>query len=80
MPPVQTRPINNDPDFLAVQDAINKLMAPYGFPLSPQKGSASWLAGAGYPGRSMETFFKLLYRGRGKPYGCPDSQGLYRGQ
>jgi hypothetical protein len=68
MPAIQTRPINNDPDFLAIQDAVNRLMAPYGFPLVPYKGSASWLAGAGYPSRATETYFKLLYRGKGKPY------------
>ena len=65
---IQTRPINNDADFLAIQDTINRLMAKYGFPLVFYKGSGSWLAGAGQQGRSMETFFKLLYRGRGKPY------------
>jgi len=68
MPAIQTRPIANDRDFLALRDAINPLMARYGFPLVPYKGSASWLAGAADPARSTETFFKLLYRGRGKPY------------
>ena len=68
MPAIQTRPIANDSDFFATRDAINPLMARYGFPLVPYKGSASWLAGAADPTRSTETFFKLLYRGRGKPY------------
>ncbi|MGA2031876.1 MAG: hypothetical protein ABSG68_06450 [Thermoguttaceae bacterium] len=68
MPAIQTRPINNDPDFLAIRDVINRLMAGYGFPLVSYKGSASWLAGAGYPSRSMETYFKLLYRGHSNPY------------
>jgi hypothetical protein len=68
MPAIQTRPINNDPDFLAIQETVNRLMAPHGFPLVPYKGSATWLAGAGYPSRATETYFKLLYRGKGKPY------------
>ena len=68
MPAIQTRPINHDPDFLVVQDRINRLMAKYGFPLVQYKGSGSWLAGAGYPTRAMETYFKLLYRGREKAY------------
>ena len=68
MPAIQTRPINDDSDFLTIQNAINRLMVAYGFPLVSHKGSASWLAGAGYPGRSTETYFKLLYRGIGNPY------------
>lgn len=65
---VQTRPINGDPDFLAAQDTVNRLLAPFGFPMVARKGSASWLAGAGHRSRAMETFFKLLYGGPGKPY------------
>jgi hypothetical protein len=65
---IQTRPIDNDADFLATQDSINRLMARFGFPLVRYKGSASWLAGAGYPSRAKETFFKLLFLGKGKPY------------
>jgi len=68
MPAIQTRPINDDAEFLKVQEAINRLMARYGFPLVTHKGSASWLAGAVYPSRSTETYFKLLYRGRGVSY------------
>jgi hypothetical protein len=65
---IQTRPIDGDPDFLAARDSVNRLLAPFGFPMVVRKGSASWLAGAGHPGRAMETFFKLLYVGRGQPY------------
>jgi hypothetical protein len=65
---IQTRPINGDPDFLAVRDSVNRLLAPFGFPMVARKGSISWLAGVGHPSRAMETFFKLLYVGRGKPY------------
>jgi hypothetical protein len=68
MPAIQTRPIHGDADFLQIQEAINRLLARYGFPLVTHKGSASWLAGAAYSRRSTETFFKLLYRGRGVPY------------
>lgn len=68
MPAIQTRPVANDPDFLAVRDALNPLLARYGFPLVSYKGSASWLAGDTDPKRSTETYFKLLYRGRNKPY------------
>ncbi len=54
--------------FLATRDAINPLMARYGFPLVPYRVRPAWLAGAADPTRSTETFFKLLYRGRGKPF------------
>ena len=60
MPAIQTRPINNDQDFLSVRDAINPLMARYGFPLVNYKGSTSWLAGVAYTDHSTETYFKLL--------------------
>ena len=65
---VQSRPIDNDLQFLAVRDAINVLLARYGFPLVAYKGSASWRAGATDPSRSIETYFKLVYRGPGKPF------------
>jgi hypothetical protein len=65
---IQTRPIDNDPDFLAVQDAVNRPLARFGFPLVRYKGSASWLAGVGHPSRTRETFFKLLYLGKGRFY------------
>jgi hypothetical protein len=68
MKAIQSRPIDNDADFLAIQDAINRLLARFGFPLVRLKGSASWLAGAGRPSQSKEVFFKLLYLGRGKGY------------
>ena len=65
---VQSRPIDNDPQFLTIRDAINPLLARHGFPLLSYKGSASWRAGATDPNRSTETYFKLIYRGRGKPF------------
>ena len=65
---VQSRPIDNDPQFLTIRDAINPLLARHGFPLVSYKGSASWRAGATDPNRSTETYFKLIYRGRGKPF------------
>jgi hypothetical protein len=65
---IQTHPIDNDADFLAIQDAINRPMARFGFPLVRLKGSAIWLAGAGRPSQAREVFFKLLYLGRGKGY------------
>jgi len=65
---VQSRPIDNDPQFLTILDAINPLLARYGFPLVSYKGSASWRAGTTDPTRSTETYFKLIYRGRGKPF------------
>lgn len=68
MPAIQTKPINGDQDFLSMQDSINGLMAAHGFPLVQHKGSATWLAGAGYPGHEGETYFKLLYQGKGRPY------------
>jgi hypothetical protein len=68
MPAIQTRPIDDDPQFLTVRDGINRLLARYGFPLVPYKGSATWLGGSACPHRSLETLFKLLYRGRGKPF------------
>ncbi len=65
---VQSRPIDNDPQFLTILDAINPLLARHGYPLVSYKGSASWRAGATDPNRSTETYFKLIYRGRGKPF------------
>jgi len=68
MPMIKTSPISNDGAFFAVRDAINRVLARYGFPLVQYKGSTSWLAGAADPSRSTETCFKLLYRGRKKSY------------
>lgn len=68
MPAIQTKPINGDEDFLSMQENINRLMAAYGFRLVQHKGSATWLAGVGYPGHEGETYFKLLYQGKGRPY------------
>jgi hypothetical protein len=68
MPAIQTKPINGDEDFLSAQEGINCLMATHGFRLVQHKGSATWLAGAGHPGHEGETYFKLLYQGKGRPY------------
>jgi hypothetical protein len=68
MPAIQTKPINGDEDFLSMQEVFNRLMATHGFPLVQHKGSATWLAGAAYPGHEGETYFKLLYQGKGRPY------------
>ncbi len=68
MQAIKTIPFNNDRQFLEVQDQLNPLLARYGFPMVPYRGSVSWLAGPGGSERSTETFFKFLYRGRSKPY------------
>jgi hypothetical protein len=67
MPAIQTKPIDKDPDFPLLLDAINRLMARHGFPLVLHKGSASWLAGPRFPGNEAMTYFKLLFQGAGAP-------------
>lgn len=67
MPAIQTKPIDKDPEFPLMLDAINRLMARHGFPLVRHKGSASWLAGPRFPGKEGMTYFKLLFQGAGAP-------------
>jgi len=63
MSAIQTRPINDDAEFLSLAGRLNEKLARFGFPMVRYKGSISWLGGQFDPNRSTETFFKLLYRG-----------------
>lgn len=58
---IQTSAVEGDPDFAAIRDRINLLMAKRGHVLVNDTGSSTWQFGAGYQSlMRRRTLFKLL--------------------